>query len=468
MLQSQVDMALLRRVADDLGLDLVLVAEGDTADLARLMGLRVAPSEERAQRVRSQRRWGVFTPPTEATPDILLPSYELPQTIAGGERAGRPRHWRRQIAALAGAYGLALLLLLGLALLVPSATIVLDPEGSRVSAEAEVMASVDVGQVDYEHGWVPARLVEIEAADEEEGQATGRLSIPDQHAQGEVVFANKSVERVVVPKGTVVRTDDGVLTRFYTLLDVEVPGTFGATARVPILAFEPGPRGNVDALTIRVVEGDASYYVEVLNDQPTHGGGHTRVSIVSRADYDRLRANLVQRLQGEAYDLLVQELEPGEWVPPDTIEVAIVEEVFDKLLDEPADTLRLTMKVRVTGVAVQGQATKELMARQLEIRDGEGRMVNEATLRVEQPVGMTEVDGQLVRFKARASAMLVRPIDQRAMSMHLAGQDLQSVTARLSGVYALQHPPEIRIWPSWWPRLPWLPWRIRIEFRGGL
>jgi len=359
-------------------------------------------------------------------------------------------------------------LLAGLALLVPSATVVLDPKGSQATAEAQMLASTDVEQIDAERGWVPARLVEIEAVGEEEGQTTGMQSLPDQHATGEVVFANKTMEPIAVTKGTVVRTNDGEPVKFYTLLDVGVPGSYGATARAAIMAFEPGSEGNVEALTIRVVEGDAGYQVDVLNDKPTRGGSEKRIGIVAREDYDRLRAQLMQRLQQEAYGLVVKQLDEGEWVPPDTLEVAIAGEVFDKKLDEPSEMLRLTMKVRLSGVAVQGQATREIMARTLEARS-KGLVVNDVTLQVEQPVGTVAVEGQVVRFKARASALLVPAIDLRTVSAQIAGQDRQGALRWLSGEDGLdlRRPPEVRIQPHWWPRLPWLPSRISVQLSGS-
>lgn len=459
-LRSRVDLTLIRRAAEGLSLDLVVVTgDAGLADLARSAGLRVVRSEGRALRTGAERA-------RKAEPPRRMPAVRA-DIRASAARGSMPSR-RQGVLALAGALVATLLLLVGCALLLPGATVALDPVGNRASAEAEIVASADVRGADPAQGGVPLRQVEIEVPGEETGQATGRKAMPDQHASGEVVLANKSTEAVTVAKGTVVRTTDGEPVRFYTLLDVEVPGSYGAVARVPIMAFEPGPIGNVEALTIRAVEGEAGHRVEVLNDQPVRGGTEKRASIVAQEDQDRLRATLMQRLQQEAYDLLVSQLAAGEWVPPDTLEVSIVEEAFDRQVDEPAETLRLAMLVRVTGLAVDGQATRQLMARRLEAQDGAQWVVNDATLRVEQPVGQVDVAGPVVRFRARASAMLVEPVDQREIGRQLAGQDPQSALDWLNAHFDLRQPPEIRTSPSWWRRLPWLPTRIRIELSGGL
>jgi hypothetical protein len=464
VLRNRAELTLIRRAAEALALDLVLVAGSpELAGLARSVGLRVARSEGLALRLRGRRAQLPGLARGSVASEGVPPPPQARRVTAD---EGQPR--LQQAVALVGALAAVLVLALGFVVLVPSAAVTLDPVGNRADAEAEIVASMDVLGVDYSQARVPLRHVEIEAVGTETGQATGMQSVPDQHATGEVVFANKSTEAVAISKGTVVRTADGEPVRFYTLLDVEVPASFGAVARVPVMAFEPGPAGNVEALTIRAVEGEAGYRVDVLNDQPTRGGTDKRVSIVSLEDNDRLRATLMQRLQQESYSRLVSQLAVGEWVPPDTLELAIVEEAFDRRVDEPAETLSLTMTVRVSGLAVDGQATRDLMVSRLEAQSGGGREVNEGTLRVDQPVGKVDVAGQVVRFRATASAILVEPVDRRAVGTHLAGQDLQTALSWLGGEFDLRQAPQIRTSPSWWRRMPWLPTRISVELSGGL
>ncbi len=467
LLASRVDLILIGRLAEELGLDLVLVT-GDRAgaELARSVGLRTVASADDARSALVRR-----TP--RPTARLLAEAFSARATGLA-ERASRrglqlpaALGSRPQPMAVFSMASAAVLVLLAVLALLPSATVSLDPIGQRASAETELTASVGVERADPEQKVVPARQAQIEIVGEESGQATGKESLPDQHASGEVVFANKTTDQVVVPKGTVVRTNDGMPVKFYTLLDATLAGSYGATARVPVMAFEPGPAGNVEALTIRVVEGEPSYKVDVLNDKAVQGGNDKRVSIVSSQDYDRLRASLMQRLQQEAYDTLVKQLNTGEWIPPDSLEVAIAEETFDKRVDEPAETLRLTMKVQVTGVAVDGAAVRDLMARLLEA-SGEGLVVNSATLQVAQPVGTATVDGQTIRFRGRAEAMLVPAIDLRTVSAQLAGQTLQNARQRLAAQYSLRQPPEVHIRPGWWPWLPWVRSRIRVQLGGGL
>ncbi len=477
-LRSELSLVLLRRAAESLALDLVLVTNDHAlAGLARAAGLRTASGGDgqaeraRAPRVRT-RLEGTLGLPERARAPLARPAVEpAPRQSRLGRRVTIPSlTWadlRQHVALFVVAVAAGLVLLLGLCLALPSATVVLQPKGEEVGVELGVLASTSVQQVDFEKSQVPARQVQTEVTDQETGQTTGKRSIVDKNATGDVVFVNKTNSEVTVPRGTVVRTADGETVKFYTLLDAVLPGGYGATTRVPVQAAEPGPGSNVAALTIRVVEGEPSYQVEVLNDKPVQGGSEKRVSVVASEDRDRLRASLVQKLQQKAYDELVANLNKGDWIPPDSLDVAITDEVFDRQVDEEAETLGLAMKVRVTGMAVDGQATRTLMSQALLGHGSESLVVNDATLQVEQPVGKVEVEGDIIRFRARAAAMLVPAVNLKAVSSRLAGRDPASAADWLASQCDLSSPPEIRIRPGWWPRLPWMPSRIQVRLSGG-
>jgi hypothetical protein len=470
-LRSELSLVLLRRSAEALALDLVLVtADHELAGLARSLGLRTASSVD-----------GVRAGPPVRRAKARPVGHGLAERMLGEAGGAAPQQQarptglrlptlddlRQQAALLVVGVAAVLVLFAGMALALPSATVVLEPKGERTSAEVQVVASTLLQQVDYAGGRVPARQMQIEVSAEQEGQTTGKRSIADQHAAGDVVFVNKTNGEVTVPRGTVLRTADGSMLRFYTLLDATVPGSYGATARVPVQAAEAGPGGNVPALTIRVVEGEPSYQVEVLNDKPIQGGSEKRVGIVAEADRDRLRASLVEQLQQRAYDDLVAGLSQGDWIPPDSLDVAIVDEVFDKQVDEEAETLRLTMKVRVTGVVVDGQATRALLAHAMQERGNGGLVINDATFQVQQPVGSVQLDGDVVRFTARGSALLVPAVNLNAVRSQIAGQEPEEAQSLLAEQCELSRPPEIRISPGWWPRLPWMPSRIDVQLSGG-
>jgi len=241
-MRNLVNLKLLRRYAQDLRIRVRVVAEDmTTRALAKEAGLSMSPIialglgelflKDRAQAYK----------PRAAT-----------------LRARRSRDQGEGSGFLIGISVVAVILgviLAALVIFLPTAVVTLVPVSEPVSARLEVTAEWGLDEIDYGRARVPARWVEIEIEGEDEIPATGMMDVPETHAQGEVVFANRSSDPLVVPKGTIVRTGSGVNIRFFTVSEVELPGILWGHARVGIIAMEPGPSGNVNALTVNTVEG---------------------------------------------------------------------------------------------------------------------------------------------------------------------------------------------------------------------
>src|SRR5207244_2754805 len=110
-------------------------------------------------------------------------------------------------------------------------------------------------------------------------------------------FTNRTLFEVRIPRGTIVRTPDGI--RFQTTEDHTLPpGTLSPLQNgeviISIEAIEPGPRGNVSAQRITV---SPSPDYMVTNPVETLRGDAKKVSIVQQADYDAAVARSQDELQ---------------------------------------------------------------------------------------------------------------------------------------------------------------------------
>jgi hypothetical protein len=258
--------------------------------------------------------------------------------------------------------------------LLPSATVTLQPVSEPVQASMQILGVAGLSEVNYGLGQVPARVVSVERETFDTIETTKRRDVPDGHAEGTVVFANKTSVPITVTKGTVVRTSFGENVRFFTVADAGVPGELYATARVGILAAEPGPGGNVAQLTINVVEGELAAQVDVLNDSRTSGGTVRRVSTVDGLDKVNLRAKLSKRVQEEAYDELTAALDRGEFIPAESLVINVLDEEFDHKIDDITGQLGLTMRVTVNGLAVSGADGEDLLEARLLLAAGQRKL----------------------------------------------------------------------------------------------
>ena len=351
-------------------------------------------------------------------------------------------------------------------LLIPSATVTIRPIAESVSAVFLVTARTEYREIDYGRAVVPARYVQVVVEGSGSTPATGGLEMPDGHASGEVVLANRTTEPVLVPKGTIVRTSSGVNIRFYTVSDVEIPGALYAYSRVVVIALEPGPEGNVAPLTINTIEGQVAQAIDVLNDAPTDGGTNKRVSIVRSDDFNTLRQEMVSSLQEEAYVKLVSELNEGEFVPPDSLGVEIMSARFHEVLDETSETLTMEMQIVTRGIAVDNSGIDQLATLLLEQQGGADLRLIPTSLIVDVSDGV-RVQAGAMRFEVTARGMVAPIIQTESLKSAMRGQTLPEAMGSLVETARLETAPVISLFPEWWDRLPFLSGRIEIAVESG-
>jgi len=454
--RSLVHLKLLKRAAEGAALDLRLVStHSETRTLARTAGIPVhwfVPPG--LGRYRRQRR--------EGAPELAARVVPVEGGVAPGWRR-RPRNLGLGAALLSlGVCAGLVAVMLGVGLaLVPTAKVTIEPVARPVSARFDVNANTTYREVAADKMIVPARVVQVIVEGRGETPASGRADVPDAQATGRVVFANKTNSPVVVPKGTIVRTGSGAVVRFTTTTAVELPGSLYASAAAGIVALDPGPVGNVQALTINVIEGEVATRVEVLNDGPTGGGTVKGVPVIDPADFDRLRGEMIAKLQQQAYEQFIAELAPGEFVPPESVEAQVMSQSFDQVAGERSDVLSMTMKVVVRGVAVDGNSVYELAISELEAQAEEGHGVIEDSLVLDRSNRVT-VEQNGLRFSASARAMVAPEIDVERVKRGLRGKTVDEAQEHLAETLQLEAPPLVEVEPSGWKYLPWLPARLEV------
>lgn len=419
--RSQVQLTVLRRWADSLALRVALVIEdAATRVIARDVGLIVLPSVKAAQQAdlaaldrKRRRRDGL--PPTPYTSLFR----RAPDQVSGKDTAGGEGKHPRLLLM-----GVALGALLLAFFLIPTATITLQPATEPMTASMEITGEAGLTAVNYGLGQVPARTVSVEREGSDNIATTDKRDVPDGHAEGSAVFANKTTIPVTITKGTLVRTSFGRNVRFFTVADVLLPAELHGTVRVGILAELPGPDGNVPALTVNVVEGELAARAEVLNDTRTTGGTVRRMAVVHGDDKVQLRAKLLKRLQEESYKELIAALSTDEFVPTESLVITVLEEEFDHQVGDQVDTLGCRMKVRVNGLAVSGAGGEELLLSLLQQRMQPGYRLVEGSAQFGRGSVLAATTEE-ARFQMSVRASIASAIEPAAVQKALAGKTVQ-------------------------------------------
>ena len=462
-----INLRILRRYADNLALQLGLVSrDSRTRRLAKEEGIPILMTTHRGR----QGRWRFGMPRRSAAQHAAAARVE-------GLRAGEGDRgygdtiivWTGRILGVLLFVSL-LLLVVGLAALaVPQATVTLVPYREVVEVDLSLRADPDVEKPSLTDLTVPARILEAEV--EEWGQVTtaSKKDAPDAPAIGSITFINQAAAPLTIEPGAIVRTATGTTVRFRTVTTATLPASIGGTARAEIEALEPGPVGNVDKATITEVETPGLRgKVRVINEQPTRGGGVRQVGYVTRADMDRLHAQLLQQLQQRAFVELQGQLGEQEFLPPDSMSIEILAEVYDQFLDAEADTLGLQMRILATGTAIDRANLNLLAYEALKERIPATYELKSEQIAFERDEENVRMEGRAVLIDVSASAPLVVEVDRGEVRSAIAGLKADEAQEILATSFALDDQPVVEVLPEWigrWEwldRVPYLPFRIQV------
>jgi hypothetical protein len=347
-------------------------------------------------------------------------------------------------------------------------TVVVPPPGQEEGLE----------EIDFEGQRIPGRRVSAEVGATATAAATGSTDVPTSRSTGTVVFSNLLAQDYTLGRGTAVRTSAGTPVRFLTVGDVTVPPL--GQAAIGIEAVEPGPQGNVDVGLINRVEGAASRAVRVTNPEPTRGGGVSQVRAVTEEDREALRRTVLNQLRAQGYQRVLERpeseggLREGEYLVPGSVRVfQVLHETYDRFATEEAQSVKVEMRVLVTGVVVDLGDAYNLAHHVLSRRVPEDYELLEVSYRPGLMGDNVLGDGTLTFF-VEADGIAEAQVQGEELIRQVRGKPVDEGmtllrTARQNNELLIADLPTVEIWPDWASgRFPWLAWRIQVvEAPGG-
>jgi hypothetical protein len=281
-------------------------------------------------------------------------------------------------------------------------------------------------------------------------------------AKGVERFVNRTTNDIKISKGTILQTSDGV--RFQTMEEKTLPKSallpiFYGEVNINIQAVESGPGGNV--AQDRINRSPSPDY-QVTNPAPTQGGESNKIPVVSQADWEAA----VARSDGELAKAAEAQL--ATWKSETPKERTVIGTLVRRTAVTPAaeivgkegqTSFDITVRGTATAYSVPANEPRQTALRKLaEEAPSENEIDRDTAAKVEAVLGPT-VDENGVKWRVRATSMQYRrPIDIRAA---LVGRSFEEADPIASGRGF--HVVQVVPWPSWWPRLPVLDYRITIE-----
>ena len=457
ILTRRLDLVLLQRHSATLGAQLALVTKDpDVCFNANQLRIPVFTSLRQAQGIRwivtRRRRPSIHR--LEPRPDFtFLHEQAHPQN----------RSWTERIYIRIGSFTLSAIAVLAVAaILIPGAWIILTPLKKTQEMVLPVSANPSI-QVANLAGELPARTISVIVEGRDSISTTDTIQVPENPATGSVQFKNLTEKAVDIPIGTIVSTTGQKPIRYATTRAGRVPSGLGEIAIIPISAVIPGSSSNTSAQSIQAIEGSLGLSLTVSNLQPVIYGTDRRVPGPSLTDRTRLYDQLVLRLRQTAAKELNANLAGDDILLTATITLTrVVEKTFIPIEDTPADRLQLSLSLEFQALLVPGADLRSMVTTVLDanLPDGYTAIPQSLTLEMEsQPI----LDSKsTARWRLHTRRTIQAQVSQSQAINLSRGLSPAQAGKHLADDLPLGGPPLIVMAPSWWPRLPLVPFRITI------
>ncbi len=474
ILNRKLDLVLIQREAARQGARLALIT-GDPTVIDHAAELNISTFE--SVRASQRRRWKrprskVFIDRTDR-PNDAPDAYEL-RELTSRLKALSPEQIRlRRSLRQIGIGVLVIFLVVMVVLFVPSAEVTIHPAQAQINTTVKLIADPSLTQVNVESGHVPATIIKTDVTTQATIPTTGSANVPNTLASGTVIFTNNTDKPVFIPSGTVVSTFGFQPAHFQTTADATLDGGVGKTVTVTIEAMQDtaGAAGNIEPNLIINVQGSLGQSVAVRNADATRGGTVRQQGIVTQADHDNLlllaREKIRQTALGEF------NLSSTQVIVPDTIKIA--EErpewtTYSAFVNDPSDTLTLSMKATVQALVIDTQLAKQAAVASLALQIPQGQQIvpESVTFKPFAPgdILSTDANGN-VTFLMSAAANVAVIVDVGEIRNQIRGTSVDQAVLMLEKRWLLdaRYPPDIHVWPEFTGHLPILPLRIAVNLQ---
>jgi hypothetical protein len=443
--------------------------DGDTAALTRERTATSATNPVSTPSARAPARPERGAGAAVAASTFPAATRSAPVTRTGGRGIGRT-------PIVIGLAVLALAIIVGgvaAYLILPSATAVVTPREETIGpVSLRISASTQVDQPDIERGLVPAEVVSIDVTAQDTFPATGKR-VEEKKATGTVRFLSKDYFSTnAIPKGSIVRTGDGI--RFRTEKAIVVPAAelvgftvVPATESVRVTAVDPGPEGNVPANAIRFIpRGENPLALEVSNAKPTSGGTHDEFPRITQADVDAAETALATQLDAEFQDRLgdADLTSGGVTVFPETAVLGTVTPSVDPatLVGKEVASFDLAASATGTVTTVDSAPVKTIAEAKLDSSVEPGHQMVEGSSQVDEAPAV--VEGTTITYPVVATARQVAILDPAVLKAQILGKPLAEARDILEGYGDTQ----LDAWPDWVSTIPTIDSRVMVTVQGPI
>jgi hypothetical protein len=377
-----------------------------------------------------------------------------------GEATGPSR--RDRIVLYVGVAAVAVVGLVAMILLIPSATVTLVAQAKPYSAHVQATATASGGPIGV-------RTAQASKSVSGSFSATGQQTTPGKQASGSVEYTNNCPQRLD-PSGLQLQDQQELMTTsgvvFVQQGAVTVPSSSsggGNTASANVQASQPGTSGNVDAGQITIINNAGVYAscLQVTNPGATTGGTDpVNKTVVSQNDIDHAMSSLTQQAQQQLTTQLSQQSQDGERMAS-TLKFVQTSFNTDHQINDQVSTFTATMDMQGTAAFYKTGDVTSALERALADSVPKGQSLTNNTIHITYQESGTP--GSTLTFQGTASGYVAPEVDLPAVRTDIRGRSMGGTRSYLSTLPIRGN--QITQYPFPLPILPLLSSRIDLQYR---
>jgi hypothetical protein len=400
--------------------------------------------------------------------EFAAPAEEKPVVppVAAGRRPFASRLVNGRLISALIVAGITLFFALSL-LFAPQVTLIAYPvmENQRFTTEAKL--SPGYSEKEISKGRLPGKAFVHAGTIRFATAVSGRKRVGFRPAVGKVTVVNGMARSMVLPKGTRVLGKSGTV--YVTREDVLVPpksrqtvsglvtGEVYGQVDVEIEAVEKGTVGNTPANSITKFDSKLAKGLQVTNFRAITGGEDRQVPVVTQADLERCRTELLRQMELAATDEIRAMVGEGYVFLPELVWVTPGELILHGQVGEEMEQVDGELHYTAKTVAVAKKVLLEYMKAQFQ---------KELPPYLE-PVGdkvllsaVTARPGKDNRhsLELQGSIKVRGRLDKKRLLQSILGKDVASARIMLAsfpelGRYELRMPKSMKTLPGWEPKI---------------
>lgn len=480
MLQSVINLKLLKRQAESLGKDITIVTTDKVGQkLAEQIGIPVVAKVGQEAKVvnmaeidkpefseedieeKEVRDTGDIQD-TRDEEKVVEPTKEVVDEVAA-PKATKKKSWlglHKKGAWIAAGF-VALALAVVAYIYVPLAHITLRLAAESKTLDLTFVADKAVTEVSVEEQKIPAREVVAELDKEETFQATGKKDVGEK-ATGTVTVSDSGYTsqpasttlvagtRFVSSSGFVFRSKTNVsVPGFKTVGGVTTPGT----ATVTVEAEAVGDKYNIGATTFTIPALNTTKMTASSSAAFT-GGSSKQVTYILAADITAAKASLTKTSEEELKTKLNDSLEEGDSLIEGASKFEVVSFTPSSAVNAEVSEFKLNMKSKSTALVFKQDDLKKLAEGVLAQEIGSTKEIVEANSLVsEAKLSKLDLKAGTVEATLSGEAYIATKIDQEDVKNNINGDREVAAREYLNGLEGVDEA-EIRFFPSFYNRIP--------------